>query len=82
MKVDSSAANLSIQYNNTPEQQGTMIGYNPAQTYNSAKFKIGNGTHLGGLDGNLQEIIIYNRALISSEIETVQNYLNGKYKIY
>ena len=59
-----------------------MSTYNVNQTYNQAKFKIGDGTHLGRLDGNIQEIIIYNRVLTSLEQEYVRNYLNNKYKIY
>ena len=49
---------------------------------NGAKFKIGNGTHLGNLDGSVQELIIYNRTLASSEVAQIQDYLNKKYKIY
>jgi len=82
MKLDSATANLSLQYNNAETMSSTMSGYNPSQTYNSAKFKIGSGTHLGYLDGNIQEIIIYNRALSTSEISKIQDYLNKKYKIY
>ncbi len=82
MKLDSTTANLSLQYNNTTPQEGTMSGYNAAQTYNGAKFKIGNGTHLGNLDGSVQELIIYNRTLASSEVAQIQDYLNKKYKIY
>ena len=62
--------------------EGIMASYNSLQTYNAAKFKIGNGTHLGNLDGNVQELIIYNRALTLTEQNTVINYLNSKYKIY
>jgi hypothetical protein len=82
MRLESSTSNLSLQYNNALAQVGTMSSYNTSQTYNAAKFKIGNGTHLGNLDGNVQELIIYNRALNTSEINTVRNYLNNKYKIY
>ena len=82
MKLDSTTANLSLQYNNTTPQEGTMSGYNAAQTYNGAKFKIGNGPHLGNLDGSVQELIIYNRTLASSEVAQIQDYLNKKYKIY
>ena len=76
------ASELTLQYNNAESETGIMVGHNPAQTFNAAKFKIGNGTHLGHLDGDIQEIMIYNRALNAYEIESVRNYLNGKYKIY
>ena len=47
------------------------------------KFHIGSfdGT-LRHLDGEVQEVIIYNRALSDSEIADVRGYLNLKYKIY
>ena len=82
MQLDSSTTNLKLQYNNSIPMEGTMPGYSPGTTYNSTTFNIGNGTHLGYLDGNLQELIIYNRVLNSNEIDTVRNYLNNKYKIY
>jgi len=82
MKLESSISNLSLQYNNVLIQEGTMASYDSTQTYNAAKFKIGNGTHLGNLDGNVQELIIYNRALSLTEQTAVINYLNNKYKIY
>ena len=34
------------------------------------------------LKGGIQEIIIYNRPLSSSEIDNVRGYLNKKYRIY
>lgn len=82
MSIESATTILSLQYNNATSMSGTMSTYNTSQTYNQASFKIGNGTHLGSLDGNIQEIIIYNRVLTSLEQEYVRNYLNNKYKIY
>jgi hypothetical protein len=42
------------------------------------------GSYSGGqlLDGNVSELIVYNRALSDSEIDDVRGYLNLKYKIY
>jgi hypothetical protein len=37
------------------------------------------GTHW---DGDIQEVIIYNRALSKFETDKVVDYLNKKYKIY
>ena len=82
MKLESSTSTLSLQYNNAETMSGVMAGYNTSLTYNSAKFKIGSGTHLGYLDGNIQEVIIYNRALSVIEISKIQDYLNKKYRIY
>ena len=59
-----------------------MAGYDATTTYNATSFVVGWGTHLGYLGGNMQEIIIYNRAITAAEIETVKDYLNSKYKIY
>jgi hypothetical protein len=84
MWLESASATLGLKYNNdtTTLMEGTMSSYDSTQTYNAAKFKIGNGTHLGNLDGNVQELIIYNRALSLTEQTAVINYLNNKYKIY
>lgn len=84
MWLESASSTLGLKYNNdtTTSMEGTMSNYDSTQTYNAAKFKIGNGTHLGNLDGNVQELIIYNRALSLTEQNTVINYLNNKYKIY
>ena len=84
MWLESASSILGLKYNNdtTTSMEGTMSRYDSTQTYNAAKFKIGNGTYLGNLDGNVQELIIYNRALSLTEQNTVINYLNNKYKIY
>ena len=85
MQLESSTANLKLQYNDSTIMEGVMANYNPAQTYNSASFNIGYDSFFDAsnfLEGNLQELIIYNRVLNSSEIDTVRNYLNNKYKIY
>ncbi len=84
MWLESASKNLGLKYNNdtTTSMEGIMPSYDNTQTYNAAKFKIGNGTYLGNLDGNVQELIIYNRALTLIEQNTVINYLNSKYKIY
>ena len=82
MKLDSSTANLELKYNNNPSMEGTMANYDPLTTYNKANFIIGHGSHLKTLDGNLQEVIVFCRALNSDEIDAVRNYLNNKYNIY
>jgi len=50
--------------------------------FNTAKFDIGLINASQFLRGQLQEVIIYNRALSSNEIADVRGYLNLKYKIY
>ena len=53
-----------------------------AFSFNTAKFDIGSLNSSSFLSGQLQEVIIYNRALSSTEIANVKGYLNLKYKIY
>ena len=50
--------------------------------FNTAPFNV--GSYAGGkyLDGQLNELIIFNRALSDAEIAEVRGYLNLKYKIY
>ena len=50
-------------------------------TFNNAAFTVGNYETFH-LEGNISEVIVYNRALSSSEIADVKGYLNLKYKIY
>ena len=82
MQVDSATSNLFLQYNDSTSMEGTMANYNPATTFNATSLTFGHGAALGYLGGNIQEVVIYNRALNSFEIAKVKNYLNSKYKIY
>ena len=60
----------------------TDVGFNENETYNQNIFYL--GTFSGGalLNGQMQEVIVYNRSLSASEISDVKGYLNLKYKIY
>ena len=51
-------------------------------SFNTAQFDIGSLNASQFLNGQLQEVIIYNRALSATEIADVRGYLNLKYKIY
>jgi len=51
-------------------------------SFNTAQFDIGSLNASQFLNGQLQEVIIYNRALSTTEIADVRGYLNLKYKIY
>ena len=57
-------------------------GFNHSFEFNTATFDVGSLNTSNFLNGQLQEVIIYNRALSSSEIADVKGYLNLKYKIY
>tara|TARA_R110000824_G_scaffold397267_3_gene599864 strand:+ start:7629 stop:9770 length:2142 start_codon:yes stop_codon:yes gene_type:complete len=76
------ASSLKLQYNDSTPMEDYAHNHLPTQTYNSVSFTLGNGTHLGYLDGYMQELLVYNRALNSTEIGIVKDYLNNKYKIY
>ena len=50
--------------------------------FNTATFNIGSYNSTNNMDGQLNELIIFNRALTDTEITEVRGYLNLKYKIY
>ena len=77
-----SSTNLSLQTNNNTEQNEIIDSGWSSPTFNDTTFNIGSGINLGDLKGNIQEVIVYNRALNSYEIAKVKDYLNKKYKIY
>ena len=60
---------------------GTNALFDPAVEFNTNTFIIGTASSIV-LNGNIQEVIVYNRALTDSEITNVRGYLNLKYKIY
>ena len=76
---------FSLQYNNNTEVTANYASYSNNDGFNLAPFTIGH-IDLGGVgtywDGEIQEVIVYNRALSESEIAEVRGYLNLKYKIY
>lgn len=76
---------FSLQYNNNTEITANYASYSNNDGFNLAPFKIGY-IDLGGVgtywDGEIQEVIIYNRALSDAETADVRGYLNKKYKIY
>lgn len=76
---------FSLQYNNNTEITANYASYSNNDGFNLAPFKIGD-IDLGGVgscwNGDIQEVIIYNRALTDAEIAEVRGYLNLKYKIY
>ena len=57
-------------------------GFNHSFEFNTATFDVGSLNASQFLNGQLQEVIIYNRALSATEIADVRGYLNLKYKIY
>ena len=57
-------------------------GFEHDLEYNQATFDVGSYRGTNYMNGQLQEVIIYNRALSDAEIADVRGYLNLKYKIY
>ena len=61
-------------------------GFDNSYKFNTAAFDIGSLNNpalpFSFLTGQLQEVIIYNRALSDNEIANIKGYLNLKYKIY
>jgi len=79
-----SGATLNMEYYDSSisiKNNNTDVAFNTDLEFNNSTFKVGRyNSEL--LNGDIQEIIIYNRALSSSEIDNVTGYLNLKYKIY
>tara|TARA_R110001583_G_scaffold68153_3_gene194207 strand:+ start:992 stop:2227 length:1236 start_codon:yes stop_codon:yes gene_type:complete len=77
--------NLSVQNNNNSKVTNTTAGFNATALFNTQPFSIGGA--LGFAEGfwpefDTPEILIYNKALLTSETNQVLDYLNNKYKIY
>jgi len=81
---DSSGSTVSVDSN---------INFNTQTSFEKEKFRIGCTQTSNGLlpptaintrylDGNFQEVIVYDRKLNDTETANVVNYLNNKYKIY
>tara|TARA_R110002012_G_scaffold172068_3_gene337033 strand:- start:5739 stop:6908 length:1170 start_codon:yes stop_codon:yes gene_type:complete len=74
-----------LQYNNNTVVTANFSSYSNANGFTLAPFRVGYIESGGAGDywnGNIQEVIIYNRALSDTEIAEVKDYLNLKYKIY
>tara|TARA_R110002153_G_scaffold6692_2_gene30667 strand:- start:76 stop:810 length:735 start_codon:yes stop_codon:yes gene_type:complete len=71
-------------YDSTSSTLNTDVNgaFDPTLPFNADKFHIGNFVESNLLYGDVQEVIVYNRALSDSEIADVRGYLNLKYKIY
>ena len=67
---------------NTISKTDTSVDFDSAFLFNTAPFNIGSFGITEYLGGQVQEVIVYNRALSSTEIADVRGYLNLKYKIY
>lgn len=57
-------------------------GFDNTFNFNTAVFNIGSYNSTNYMEGQFNELIIFNRALTDAEIADVRGYLNLKYKIY
>ena len=74
-----------LQYNNSAEVTINVPLYSNADGFNLAPFRVGfieAGVVGDYWNGDIQEVIMYNRALNSHEVAKIQDYLNKKYRIY
>ena len=81
--VKLSGKNLRVDYDslgNNITATSTDALYDTETSYNTSIFKIGFASKY--LKGNVQEIIIYNSALLEYDIGQIKSYLNKKYNIY
>ena len=76
---------MHLEFNNTLSTHVNESSFDHNTTFNDATYTIGyklteDATHY--LDGNIQEVIIYNHELDNNKIADIKSYLNTKYKIY
>ena len=77
-RIDSEYYDLT----NTITKTDSDGDFDNAFRFNTTQFNIGSFGISEYLSGQVQEVIVYNRALSSNEIADVRGYLNLKYKIY
>ena len=74
-----------LQYNDRNAATINVPLYSNADGFNLAPFRVGfieAGVVGDYWNGDIQEVIMYNRALNSHEVAKIQDYLNKKYRIY
>ena len=77
-----STSTLSTTINQGLSSDTQIAGWDETTTFNESKFDLGKTDALDFADANIEEIIVYNRALSNSEEADIKGYLNLKYKIY
>ena len=79
-------SDLTVQFNNNASVTTTVANFNNNDDgFDDAIFTIGGLTTLTSftyLKGDLCELIVFNRALNTTELATIKDYLNNKYRIY
>tara|TARA_R110000824_G_scaffold368655_3_gene558020 strand:- start:1450 stop:2175 length:726 start_codon:yes stop_codon:yes gene_type:complete len=73
---------LTTSMNQGVNSSSVIAGWDETTTFNASPFNIALRDTNVFSDTNIEEIIVYNRELSSSEKQDVKGYLNLKYKIY
>jgi len=73
---------LNTSLNQGGDSSSEIIGWDETITFNSSRFNIALRKIVDFSNTNIEEVIVYNRELSSSEKQDVKGYLNLKYKIY
>ena len=84
-RFDGSEGDVFLQYNNETEGTASITAYDHAGGWDDQVFTIGwvlEGAAKNYLKGDIQEIIIYNKAVSDADRDKIKNYLNNKYNIY
>lgn len=78
--ADGTSNNAFLRINGALESTGSLDGDNNPFDYGFVGAVTASGT--SSFDGNIYEVLVYNKALSSAEATDVRNYLNGKLNIY
>ena len=84
-RIGQNGSTIRVQLNNNAETSTVVANFNNNTGFDDNVFYIGFAEGAAPdayFKGDICEIIVYNRALDSFEIEKVKNYLNDKFKIY
>ena len=79
--LDGSTGNVNVQRNNDSITSSTIASWSGV-SFNSSKYFVGSFSTDFLDDGNVEEVIVFNRVLTDNEMEDIKGYLNTKYKIY
>ena len=73
------AATISLAVNGTAAGSSSWLTTGRTSDTDSTSIRLGNTAGGLGLDGDIFEVLIYNRVLTAGEITTVESYLQAKY---
>jgi len=79
---DGTSGRLTTSVNTGINSSSVVSGWDESITFDSATFNIGIREDIDFSNTDIEEIIVYNRELSTSEKSDIKGYLNLKYKIY